>query len=317
MRKRILFFLIAMSVSLAAVSQEDSTTVYRSIFGDSVTTWEGVVNVGGIEVIQQYIESYTIDNIENGDTIFHRIKLSEMGYSDYLKENGFVRENQNHSRLYFASGSNYSGLSYREILIMDLSLGVGDTLNTEGWEESGCRYFPKKITVDSVFFIDGRKYIRTNYTRDDLTHIIRPSCDTLYFVEGIGPSMGLFYPFIHSEVILPFITCYKINEELNYTLWPFDGECVWSQWVGGISSMEDLDIKINPNPTSGIVRLSKEESLECTVKVVSVTGETMIDLSLPSGLNETEIDVSHLPKGIYILKVNNCKKSIEKKLVKL
>lgn len=78
-----------------------------------------------------------------------------------------------------------------------------------------------------------------------------------------------------------------------------------------IKKNEDDRIEIYPNPSKDYftIELNSDESVNATL--VNNLGEVVLDLE--SCTSKTIIDISHLPKGTYFLKIN----SLNKKIVKL
>src|SRR5690606_32633394 len=64
---------------------------------------------------------------------------------------------------------------------------------------------------------------------------------------------------------------------------------------------------VYPNPTSGVVYIEGNKSQDEYI-VYSVIGEKIL-----TAKNTNEIDLSHLPKGVYYLKIGNSTRKIVKK----
>ena len=66
-------------------------------------------------------------------------------------------------------------------------------------------------------------------------------------------------------------------------------------------------INIYPNPTSGLVTISDISGIS-TIKITNSVGQVVKTFAA-----QTSIDISDLPKGIYILQANN---GLKRKIVK-
>ena len=75
-------------------------------------------------------------------------------------------------------------------------------------------------------------------------------------------------------------------------------------------------IKIYPNPTTNIINIefTSQNSTFVKCKLINVIGSTVFNQNLKDG--KTQIDMSYLPAGIYILKVETTNKVYDYKIVK-
>jgi len=69
----------------------------------------------------------------------------------------------------------------------------------------------------------------------------------------------------------------------------------------GGPELGDMEFQFSPNPATDFVRITAEEAIE-QVKVFSVDGKLLLHRSL-EGLEQTTLDVSSLPTGVYLLSV--------------
>jgi hypothetical protein len=72
----------------------------------------------------------------------------------------------------------------------------------------------------------------------------------------------------------------------------------------GVSEIEEIPVKLYPNPTSGPVNLDfvLSESRKITFRVYDVTGRVVLELperQYESGAHHLVVDGSHLPAGVY------------------
>ncbi len=76
---------------------------------------------------------------------------------------------------------------------------------------------------------------------------------------------------------------------------------------------EDGDITLFPNPTNGKVYIKSSKFQPDYVRVVNNLGQTVIESATQ---NNNEIDMSHLPNGIYAIELSSKSKKIQKTIVK-
>lgn len=83
------------------------------------------------------------------------------------------------------------------------------------------------------------------------------------------------------------------------------------------NSFKERNIHIFPNPTSGLVDIQTTELFgNTTVKVLTINGQTLVECSFER-INEIYLDLSHFPKGIYLIEIDNNGQLSTFKLVKL
>ncbi|MCX6308712.1 MAG: T9SS type A sorting domain-containing protein [Bacteroidia bacterium] len=74
---------------------------------------------------------------------------------------------------------------------------------------------------------------------------------------------------------------------------------------------------VSPNPSSGLVRIAKtgsENTILC-VQVLNLNGQVLYKSMVNGGASERSIDLSDLPKGVYLLKMSDQLKTQTEKLV--
>ncbi|MEL6864848.1 MAG: T9SS type A sorting domain-containing protein, partial [Bacteroidota bacterium] len=90
--------------------------------------------------------------------------------------------------------------------------------------------------------------------------------------------------------------------------------------VNTIEHSWDIDLQLSPNPTAGFVRiqLNTQEAGLLQLKVMDMRGQLMIrqSLSVHSGSNETSIDLSDFPAGMYLLQLQDGQNQRTEKLFK-
>ncbi|WP_243349171.1 T9SS type A sorting domain-containing protein [Parabacteroides sp. FAFU027] len=107
------------------------------------------------------------------------------------------------------------------------------------------------------------------------------------------------------------ITFSDVNLILNYSVGNDEPvtlssvkKIVFTQAAGVTQIMADRKaIRIYPNPATTYIELKNTPEGELNVAVYSVAGSLVLNLQLDS--DSRQINVSGLPKGLYLIKVNN------------
>ena len=83
----------------------------------------------------------------------------------------------------------------------------------------------------------------------------------------------------------------------------------------GISTQKKIELKVYPNPTSGELRVTSNELQVTNIEIFDVYGRKQLS-TLNSQLSTQKIDISHLPAGIYFVKIITDTGVTVKKIVK-
>lgn len=256
----------------------DSTSqwrIYRAYFdGICVNTYNSLYYVG--------------DTMVHNGNVFY--KIYETG--EFRKLVGIApgpcSGTYNYSDVYRGAIRSENGKTYslddnnEEQLLMDVTLGVGDTLISCGLIIG---------SIDSVLV--GSEYRkRFNFSNGEICN---------WMIEGIGHEAGLFEPmYFHMEISSEF-HCYAENSTPLFG----DLDCILN--VG----TRELPIPVNeltvyPNPTVGFLKVEFASSIEKieSYRLFDIYGRIMIENLIKHKNNSGfEIDISSLAKGIYILQI--------------
>jgi len=85
--------------------------------------------------------------------------------------------------------------------------------------------------------------------------------------------------------------------------------------TGIVEADNQLSLQVYPNPTSGEIQVTSCELQVTSVEVFDVFGRRM-DIGLPSFGGIRGCDISHLPAGIYFIRIQTEKGAVTKKVVK-
>ncbi len=309
-----------------STSKAQDSVVYKSVLGDSIAEWYVLetFTYGG----EGKTRSFTIateDTVILSDTIYNIYKCNDAVYNcndfygytyDLHNYDEYIRESEDRSKLYFRTS-----LSNTEILLMDLNLEVGDTVDTKTWIWDGVPYNDTAIVVDSVYYHNNMKHIRTNY----YTSFKRPYSsdniyDTLKFIEGIGPSFGITYipsVMLAGDYLRYTLICYYRDNihEYNRITDPGIIDCYVNWFYDGINEADDSKASIYPNPTKDKLFVTDLAAEEHSIKIVSQMG-TVVKTITAYG-SEIEIDLKELPSGVYNIVIVNSNGLTSKKIIKL
>ena len=212
--KKTLITTVAVLLGMAAAAQD--SIPYLSVFGQEISSWHIArfirsVDQGGASTA--VLTSFTDSSLQTA--AWHPVLLG----SDTALS---LMESSDHSRLFLRYPSDTTAH-----LLMDLNLQTGDTLPVHFRNGSDTM-----AIVDSVYFSDGVKHLRTTLalsfsgyvgvrTPDDTTLGNTPSevSVPLTLIEGIGPNWGLDYGRENLDTILavsPLLLCHHRDSLRDY-----------------------------------------------------------------------------------------------------
>lgn len=325
MKTKILIFAFALFMSATCIGQD--TLVYKSVFGDSSTMWYIYANqegfwfyLGGTDA-REHISGDTI-NLEGNtyNIVRHHSEQSRFSLTDFDSYTPIlIRENNNHSKLFLRNIAHWGD---SEILIMDLNLNVGDTLDTHNWENMlpDVHSVPK-IRVDSVFYRNGNKVLRTNLYQYYKVETQADPYDTLFFIEGVGPSFGLYYPTTYFYKYA--LACHYKDGIANYHGYPYynleynlkEEVCNYGLHIGTNSPNDDKSISIFPNPTYSTFNIQILPTSVYDLTIRDISGRVLINEKNIEGDHTVNID--NLPSGLYYVTIMSEGFKKTEKIVKL
>ena len=212
--KKALITTVAVLLGMAAAAQD--SIPYLSVFGQETSSWHIArfirsVDQGGASTA--VLTSFTDSSLQTA--AWHPVLLG----SDTALS---LMESNDHSRLFLR----YPGDTTAQLL-MDLNLQTGDTLPVHFRNGSDTM-----AIVDSVYFSDGVKHLRTTLALSFSGYVgVRTPDDTtlgntssevsvpLTLIEGIGPNWGLDYGRESLDSILavsPLLLCHFRDSAIDY-----------------------------------------------------------------------------------------------------
>ena len=207
-----------------------------------------------------------------------------------------------------------------EVVTCNMSLQEGDTFYLPHCLDDDFYYIEltqEYWIVDSVTYSNGRKVIWFPYvTASDQSFFAHKSNGYQpYFIEGIGPAYGPFGMLpISLEPYLGLLLCVHHNDSLIYMTDPVLG-C--EQFVVSVPEHPDVSMKIYPNPAGNILYVEFEgtDDPQGTITVTNITGVAVLTRECHEPV--TQLDVSHLTPGLYVVSFRNAQGVVVRKFVKM
>jgi len=233
-----------------------------------------------------------------GDTVINQFTYKKVFITvDPFGESlvGFVRENTDAGKMWFLNK-----LDDQEYLIMDLELEVDDTFNT--FYEYDCYSSgPGIAKVVTISMLESRKVITLD--RSFGGGFI---CDTLKFIEGVGPNATLFFQSTTLDYDASgfyYRICEMYQEDtLSFPLFSEFDSCVSITSASEVLK-SDGSFSIVPNPNTGSFVLKNNHpgsSLNNPLfTLFDLNGREIVSLTIDGSLSEQQVRLPHIPAGLY------------------
>lgn len=336
--KRTLLLALSLCLSVVSIAQSETPipkdspakdgTGYMPVFQDSTL----VFNI--VQTVTCYSNDYDYDPDYLGGcflTIPIRFQRYDSIFGNTYNVFGFGADD-----LYVREDTS-TGMIFRyypeldtEVVECDMSLMPGDTF----WMPDFLDKFPEGVwlpdeyyytemsdkftVVDSVSIVDGRKVIYLRPFNESLffSSLYFPEfVPSLKFIEGIGPTYGPFGKIRFSlEPPLGLLLCVHYGDSLVYMNNPVLG-CYQSG--GDVPEYPESVMQLYPNPASRMLNVEFEgvENPQGVFTISDIAG--IVVLSQECNSTVTQLDVSRLKSGIYVVGFRNGKGYIVKKFVKI
>jgi len=160
------------------------------------------------------------------------------------------------------------------------------------------------VNIDSIFIdnVYRKRYLISAYTMD-----------SLFLIEGIGYSSGLFPSFNEFENSDDLICFSKNNQIIWMNLY------AQSQYpcetILKISNNNLNKYKIYPNPSQGKIYLNTNFNIK-SIEITNILGIAIYNNTINNFQNTYEIDLTTIPKGIYFVKLDNGVQIHTEKIIK-
>lgn len=295
------FFSIALV--LLAFQVKSQTQVYHS-FPDSNAVW----NINYFQYCfsifstnQYYSITFSGDTIINC-RIYHKIIIPYIdNLSNYCGtlsagyKGAICEDSANKLVIIIPPGS------HTEHLLYDFNLKIGDTL--KGYL---CINENNPNTISSIDSI----MVGSDYRK----RWIISSFYNIAIIEGIGSTYGLIEPFSSSNMDLPDISITCFNQD-GITLYPSNAtECGLINSINNLSLKKSI-VKLYPNPTDDQIFFDAElEFFPAVIEIYDISGR--LEKQTIVFNKNSDIDISDLQKGLYIIKLCNSEISETFKIIK-
>ena len=320
------FVIISSILLLALATQAQDTTVYRSVLGDTLSEWYDYAELADGNATTLASQAVVTDTFEYNGLYYHPFVFLHLDCSrtslfwdvNYVcNGNIYIRESINNDKLFLL----YRNINdvFQEITVMDMNLKAGDTVPCM---DKAKLLFPESkvagqtILIDTVFYSDGRKIQVTNYIYHSTYHD-----DTLIFIEGIGPNLGLMFQMVNNSVDRLFMRCFDKDSVLEYHSYQMDektlynGMCFYGVHAENIKPSADGNINVYPNPSHHYINIDNLQEGKWQITLATMDGATLLTKSNVRG--QCTLDISNYSQGIYILKAVSDGKILTNKVIKL
>ncbi|MDO9153396.1 MAG: T9SS type A sorting domain-containing protein [Paludibacter sp.] len=229
----------------------------------------------------------------------------------------YLREDSVSGRLYYryTINSDY-GTSYSpEILVSDMSLHVGDSIplnvtdtNLSLWNNLKLSTYDNKYyaIVDSVYFKDGLKHVRTSALfNSDYTNMFEKPKTALTFIEGVGSNVSPildYNRFAYMSDISKLMCNVQDNNTIHFNI---SRLCRLYLYCDGVGVRETKDNhKFLLTLSDGDIKVKFTSSFSGSVRLIQSTGVVIYETPF---VNATEqiINAQNLQSGVYILQIIN------------
>ena len=195
-----------------------------------------------------------------------------------------------------------------EVITCDLSLQSGDTFCISSGN------YPCWI-VDSVTYDEGRKVVWFPPVSQSGNFLSAQYPYHTCFIEGFGPTFGPF-EIVNRGIAfdLGLLLCVHHNDSLVYMT---DTVLGCEQYVISVPEYPDALMKIYPNPATNTLHVEFEgtDDPQGTITVTNITGVVVLTQECHDPV--TQLDVSNLSHGLYVVSFRNEKGVIVRKFVKM
>lgn len=305
--KRILT--ICFSLVLLLSANYNAHAQYASFFADS--SWQQnfvyEITCGGMEYdttihlgccMTSMTFGFKSDTIQHLGRTYYRMKGLSNSYF-------YVREDTTHGRLY-VSLPEWS----IEKLICDMSLEAGDTIDIDSIQYPGFSYETMcgPLSVDSVYYLNGRKILDMNLDEDCDSRFFDPYFDgenyyyphniRVRFIEGIGPTFGMRPGTKNPFETMKLLLCSYKDGELVYIMNDTIG-CIHDE-INGVPTYNKVLMSVFPNPAQSHITVKMEsDNSYGSLLIVDMMGRVVYNHNMSSA--EERIDISNLSNGLYCI----------------
>jgi len=261
---------------------------YKSVFASDTTRW----NVFQLSIEMGWTNAYYCTS----DTITINEKLYKVLYKNILhdqsqkltsnKDNiiGYLREDTTNGKLWLYR--NAKNISNPEILVMNMSLKVGDSIPIINSIYTDSYIYNK---VRSIYYENNRKIIEL-----DREHFnwFTTNNEKIKFIEGIGTNYGFEDPY---EFLL------LCKYENGKSIFSSTNNCYFEGTWGEVKNQFFEDIRISKNVNENKMTIYSSTENDLKIQVIDNTGRIVDNFNLVG--NVCSHSISQYSKGIYFIKI--------------
>lgn len=337
--KRALLLALSLCLSVVSFAQletavpEDSPakggTGYMPVLKEDTISFNIVFYVTSKVTIEDYDPFYLCGETcrytgTSADTVWFNGNKYR-GFGSWALDSVYVREDTMTGRIY----RYYPELDV-EVMTCDMSLLEGDTFHLPNmmpyavgvapfsqiyrfidYEETGYA-----AIVDSVTYAEGRKIIWFRPPAHGFFSCVDPLLKPLQFVEGVGSTYGPFGKLANSgfEPLLGLLLCIHYGDSLVYMNNPVLG-C--EQLFTSVSEYPESVMRLYPNPVNRMLNVEFDgmENPQGVITVMDMAG--VVVLAQECNSTVTQLDVSRLKSGIYVIIFRDGNGKVVRKFVKM
>ncbi len=303
---------ISVILTLAlCISNMHAQEAYLSIFGQEQAEWDYVYyrNRSEISATSASFGVYTADTIVLDSGIYRPYWMTRMTEPFVLDasrnptrispgDTVWLRETEDRSRLYRRIHKDAE-----DELVMDLNWQKGDTIQL--WD-TWLRQSPDVVVIDSVYYADNIKHLLTNhYLRFHYDGETPEVVDTLKFIEGVGPTIGIMH-FEHGNDLVPLLACYSRDDAwlpgYQASTDPRFTMCqpVFPDRIDSIGATPQ--IYVTPSVAHERIRISGVPTGSIRIEIFNSLGHP-VHASECTG-PQADIDISDLVRGLYMVRIS-------------
>lgn len=298
--KKLILFSILLFITFRSMSQGYVP------FPTGTATWNTLYySNGNPDPNDNYAQNFTFTM--NGDTVIGGTSFNKI-YCDNMYIGG-LREDASRN-IYFAPyNTNITALNYlntffpgnAEYIIYSFdSLYVGQTLNINSGANS-----IQVVGIDTVT-INGQPRKRYEISNQNMIF------GNEYWIEGIGSTKHLLSSYAQEFEWKYYTLCYTDNNGTVPLNSPDGNDSCHYTLSTGISELADAGFNVYPNPAKD--KLTIETKQNARLELYTIQGALLRSQEL-NGLS-TEINISELNKGVYVLKLISAKGITTSKLIR-
>ncbi len=209
-------------------------------------------------------------------------------------------------------------LGDEEILLMDLTVEVGDTIKQLPTSEFGYDYINSDFLVDSIDYVLNGPYTRKRIMLKDLNPQWGMECD-FHWVEGLGNVSSGFQNVVGCGLDNVTLNCISINDSIfldGSYIWadPVPGNCYYP-YTNAINQEEiRLPLLVYPSPASDYVIFEINTKGENgIVTIADITGRPVT--SFPLNGEKTLWQTIGVKPGVYLYRLQTKEGSASGKLL--